>query len=195
LKPERSIVVHQGRLSVQLREAELAQVLAQIAQQAGIAIVGSPGLGHRVSAQLIDIDLAEGLRRLVQQASFGSAMRYASGPGGDVSLTEVHVFSAARGEAPGQQTVAEPEGEERPESVSQPFVAALAQISRRWSSATDMGESDTVRRVRDLLESTPQGTHPPSAEEESELAQHFRAALQRAHRPGLDVEVPASPQR
>lgn len=195
LKPPLSIMVHQGQLSVQLQEAELAEVLAQIAQQAGIAIVGSPRLGHWVSAQFIDIELAEGLRRLLRQAALSSAMRYASGPGGSVALTEVHVFPAVRGEAPRQHVVAEPEVEERPEAASHPFLAALAQISRGWSAAAETGESETVQRIRDLLESAPQGTRPPSADDESELAQPFRDALQRAHQRVLDFELPASLQR
>jgi hypothetical protein len=85
----------------------------------------------------------------------------------------------------------EPEGEEHRGAVSQPFPAALVQISTRRSSVAEMGESESVQRIRDLLESVYQGAPPLRAEEESELARHCRAALQRTHRHGLDFKSPA----
>jgi transposase len=51
------VAVHQGRLSVDLWEADLGEVLAQIHRQAGFSIRVSPGPEHTVSVQFTDVAL------------------------------------------------------------------------------------------------------------------------------------------
>jgi hypothetical protein len=50
--PERrlSVVVHQGRLSVDVREADAGEVLSQLGQQAGIRMLTAASAGRQISA-------------------------------------------------------------------------------------------------------------------------------------------------
>jgi hypothetical protein len=89
------VQVHQGRLSVDLWDAEVAKVLARIGRDAGILITGSPTSGVRLSAQFTDVELDAGLRRLLRLAALSYALRYAQGPTGMASVQEVRVFGAA----------------------------------------------------------------------------------------------------
>lgn len=89
------VTVHQGRLSVDLWEAEVSKVLARLGQETGIRITGSPTSGERVSAQFTDVELEGGLRRLLRLASLSHAIRYAQRPTGAVGMDEVRVFEAA----------------------------------------------------------------------------------------------------
>jgi hypothetical protein len=86
------LTVHQGRLSVDLWDAEVGMVLARLAQAAGLTVFGSPIAGIRVSAQFTDAELEQGLRRLLRLASLSYAMRYARGSTGAIVLEEVRVF-------------------------------------------------------------------------------------------------------
>jgi hypothetical protein len=93
--PRLQMAAHQGRLSVDLWEADLEEGLAQIHQQAGIAISVSLRPEHTVSMQFTDVALDQGRHRLLQLASQSCAMRYAPGPTGEVTLQEVQVFAEA----------------------------------------------------------------------------------------------------
>jgi hypothetical protein len=68
LTPRPQVAVHQGRLSVNLWEGDIREVLVQIQQQSGIPISVSPGPEPKVSAQFTDVALDQGLRRLLQLA-------------------------------------------------------------------------------------------------------------------------------
>jgi hypothetical protein len=87
--------VHQGRLSVDLWNAEVSKVLAQLGQAAGVLITGSPTSGARVSAQFTDVELEVGLRRLLRLAALNYAIRYAQETTGVASVREVRVVGAA----------------------------------------------------------------------------------------------------
>ena len=63
---ELSVAVHDGRLSVDVQEADLAEVLAHIGRQAGIRISAGPSAGKRVSASFTGVALEDGLRRLLR---------------------------------------------------------------------------------------------------------------------------------
>jgi hypothetical protein len=89
------LTVHQGRLSVDLRDAEVGEVLARLVQDAGVRITGSPTSGERVSAQFTDVELEVGLRRLLRLASLSPAIRYTQGSTGAMGVYEVRVFGAA----------------------------------------------------------------------------------------------------
>jgi hypothetical protein len=175
--PRLQVTVHQGRLSVDLWEADLGEVLAQIHQQAGISIRVSPGPEHTVSMQFTDVALDQGLRRVLQLASRSSAMRYAPGPTGEVSLQEVQVFAEA------------PAGDQRPAgaahagetpgaAVGQRFVDTLVQRQAAAPAVAREDESDAVSRFREALErnsaSAPGGTDAP----ENDAAHRFRDTLE-----------------
>jgi hypothetical protein len=93
--PRLQVAVHQGRLSVDLWEADLREVLAEIDRQTDISIRASPSPAQTLSIQLTDVALDQGLRRLLQLASQSYALRYALGPTGEVTLQEVQVFAEA----------------------------------------------------------------------------------------------------
>jgi hypothetical protein len=175
--PRLQVAVHQGRLSVDLWEADLGEVLAQIHQQAGISVNVSPGSEHRVSVQFTDVALDQGLRRLLQLASRSYAMRYAPGPTGEVALREVQVFAAAPagGQNPaGAAYVGEKPGAE----VAQRFVDAMLQHEAAALAVAREDVSNVASRFRDALERNsapaPELTDAP----ESEAARRFRATLE-----------------
>jgi hypothetical protein len=92
-----SVTVQQEQLSVDARGADMAELLAQIGQQASIRMLVPPSARRQISAQLAGLELDEGLRRLFRLASLSYAILYVRGPGGTVRITEVRVF----GEKPG----------------------------------------------------------------------------------------------
>jgi hypothetical protein len=175
--PRLQVTVHQGRLSVDLWEADLGEVLAQIHQQAGISIRVSPGPEHTVSMQFTDVALDQGLRRVLQLASRSSAMRYAPGPTGEVTLQEVQVFTKA---PTGDQSPAgAAQAEEKPEAaVGQRFVDTLLQRQAAAPAVAREDESDAASRFRDALERhsapAPGGTDAP----ENDAARRFRDTLE-----------------
>lgn len=93
-------VVHEGQLSVDLREAPVRDVLRAIGQQAGLRVHVDAATNRTVSAQFMDMELEQGLRRLLRAASLSYTLLYAQGPAATVILQEVRVFGEARGEAP-----------------------------------------------------------------------------------------------
>jgi hypothetical protein len=175
--PRLQVAVHQGRLSVDLWEANLGEVLAQIHQQAGISISVSPGPEHTVSVQFTDVALDQGLRRVLQLASRSYAMRYAPGPTGEVTLQEVQVFTKA---PTGDQSPAEAaQAGEKPEAaVGQRFVDTLLQRQAAAPAVEREDESDAASRFREALERhaapAPGGTEAP----ESDAARRFRDTLE-----------------
>jgi len=60
---------NKGRLSVSAENAELSQVLREIAQRTGIRIRGSQDIGQRVSIHLSDVSLEKGLKSLLGDIS------------------------------------------------------------------------------------------------------------------------------
>ena len=174
--PRLQVAVHQGRLSVNLWEADLGEVLAQIHQQAGISIRVSPSPAPRLSVQFTDLALDDGLRHLLQLASQNYAMHYAPGPTGEVTLQEVQVFAQAPAgdQSPaGVAHVKETPGAE----VGQRFVDAMLQRQAAAPTVIHEDESDAASHFRDALERNsapaPGGTDAP----ESDAARRFRDAL------------------
>jgi hypothetical protein len=166
------VVVHHGRLSVDLWEADLGVVLAKIGQQAGIFMRVSPSPEQTVSVQFTDVVLDHGLRQLLQLASRSYAMRYAPGPTGEVTLAEVQVFT----KAPAGEAQAEKPGPE----VGQRFVDTLRQRQAAAPAVTREDESDAASRFREALErnaaSAPGETDAPA----SDATRRFRDALENA---------------
>jgi len=171
------VTVHQGRLSVNLWEADLGEVLAQIHQQAGITISVRPSTEHTVSVQFTDVALDHGLRRLLQLASRSYAMRYAPGPTGEVALEEVQVFA---GTPAGDQSPAgvAHAGETPGAEVSQRFVDAELQRQAPAPAVARDDERDAAARFRDALERNSAPAPGLTDAPESDAARRFRDALE-----------------
>jgi hypothetical protein len=103
------VVVQEGRLSVDVQEADLGEVLAQIGRQAGIRISSGPSSGKRVSARFAGVELEDGLRRLLRAVSLSHSFLYAKGPAGTVTIAELRVLGEGKDTSPGPATVAGPE--------------------------------------------------------------------------------------
>jgi hypothetical protein len=102
------VLVHDGRLSVDVQETGLGAVLAQIGRQAGIRMSAGPSAGKRVSARFADVELEAGLRRLLRLASLSHILLYTNGPGGTVTISEVRVLGEGKDTTPYRVSVLEP---------------------------------------------------------------------------------------
>jgi hypothetical protein len=193
-EPWPDMAIHQGRLSVQLQDADIGDVLAAIGRQAGITIQGDPRPGIRVSMQFNGIPLDEGLRRLLRLASLSSTMVYAHSPKGAIVLTAVHVFEEATGPAPHPQLAAEPPAEDDREEGGISFAEALAQLSSAVPPLSEVGHNDGAARFRALLESAQHIAPPPGAGEESALARRVREALEQPFQPPAETSPHDLPQ-
>ena len=87
------VTVVQGRLSVDLRDADIQTVLAQIAKQAGFTLLTGPLERQTVSVQFADVPLEQGVRRLLRLASLNHVMLSAPDAAGRVALKELRVFA------------------------------------------------------------------------------------------------------
>jgi type II secretory pathway component GspD/PulD (secretin) len=90
------VAVHEGQISVDVREAPVREVLAAIGQQAGLLVLVDTAANRSVNAQFTGMELDQGLRRLLRAASLNYSLLYTRGPAATVILQEVRVF----GEAP-----------------------------------------------------------------------------------------------
>lgn len=97
--PVPALVFSEGKLSANLRDADLEHVLRQVAERADFQLTTSGPL-KRVTAVFIRVSLEEGLRRLVQDHELMLVYR----PSGDArvggTLVEVHVFAASASSNP-----------------------------------------------------------------------------------------------
>jgi type II secretory pathway component GspD/PulD (secretin) len=103
LKPvgaQMHVTVHEGYLSVHLREALVREVLAAIGQQAGLRVRIDAAANRTVNAQFMATELDQGLRRLLQAAALNYAFLYIRGPAATAILHEVRVFGEERHEGP-----------------------------------------------------------------------------------------------
>jgi hypothetical protein len=177
--PRVQVAVQQGRLSVDLWEADLGDVLAQIRQKAGIPIIVSPNAGKSISAQFTGVALEPGLRRLLQLAAQSYAIRYAPGPAGVMVIQEVRVFGTAPAEGP-VPVVADRAGEDHGAEAGQHFVEALVQHHAASPAFAGEEESAVARRFREALERSLEPTPVSTDAPESEAARHFRDTLEGA---------------
>ena len=92
------VPVHEGEISVDLRAAQIREVLTVIGQPAGLRIYFDATANGPVDTQFSGIALDQGLRRLLRAASLSHTFLYARGPADKVILQEVRVFGAASGE-------------------------------------------------------------------------------------------------
>jgi hypothetical protein len=94
------VTVVQGRLSVDLRDADIQTVLAQIAKQAGFTLLTGPLERQTVSVQFTDVPLEQGVRRLLRLVSLNHVMLSAPDTAGRVALKELRVFATGDTRSP-----------------------------------------------------------------------------------------------
>ena len=142
------VVVHEGRLSVDVQEADLGEVLAQVGRQAGIRISSGPSSGKRVSARFTGVELEDGLRRLLRAVSLSHSFLYAKGPAGTVTIAELRVLGEGGDTSPGPATVAGPE-------VVEP-------VQEPTSNAEPGEPSEAIRRLLNVFSLSKQMGAKPS---------------------------------
>lgn len=187
------VTVDQGRLSVDLRQADIHTVLAQIGKQVGIPILIGAIDRKTVSVEFTDVELERGLRRLLRLASLSHTILYAQGPAGTVAMRAVHVFGEGKGEATPQPIIAEREVDESAEDAGQRFAAALMQAQAASPPSAGGEESEAARRFREALERAREQPPQPSGEQESDAARRFREALERSLKRGEGIPPSANP--
>lgn len=101
-----SITVADRRLTVNLRQAELQEVLSRIGKEAGFSLKMTLTAGETISAQFTDMALIQGLRRLLRLASRSYAMVYETKDDPGADLKELWVFSTGNESAPDFPVVA-----------------------------------------------------------------------------------------
>lgn len=166
------VVVQEGRLSVDVQEADLGEVLAQIGRQAGIRMSSGPSSGKRVSARFAGVELEEGLRRLLRLASLSHSFLYTTGPAGTVAITEVRVLGEGKDPSPRPATVAEPGVPENEEQPGAPVRKAGRQAPevvepvQEPSSDAEQGKpNEAIRRLLDVFTLSKQmGARPPDGQ-------------------------------
>jgi type II secretory pathway component GspD/PulD (secretin) len=177
------VAVHQAQLSVDLQNADVAEVLSQIESQTAITINVNRMRRHTISAQFSNLELEQGLRRLLRLASLNYAILYQRGPGGTVDIQEVWVFDLAS-EAATPRLIAEPNitgsADEAHGGAGPGFAEAFAPFQD--SSPEDTAEeSDAIRQFREALARRQTFPAEPAVEPANEAIRRFRAALQAGH--------------
>jgi hypothetical protein len=99
------ITAQHGQLSVDVHQADIRAVLAQIGAQAGVRIVWAQPAAREVSAQFSGVELDAGLRHLLRLASLSYLVLYGQGPTGAPVVHEVRVYGGEAG--PGEPAAAE----------------------------------------------------------------------------------------
>lgn len=168
------VVVQEGRLSVDLQEADLGEVLTQVGRQAGIRISSGPSSGKRVSARFASVELEEGLRRLLRLASLSHIFLYANGPGGTVTISEVRVLGEGQDTTPRPATVVEPRVQENEQNAGTPVRKGRRQapevVEPVQESTPDPGQgepSEVTRRVREVFKLSKEMKGKPADGQES----------------------------
>ena len=175
--PRLHVAVQQGQLSVDLWEADVKEVFAQIGQKTGLPIIMSPNAGEKISVQFTGVTLEQGLRRILQQASRSYVMLYASDPAGGVAMREVRVFGKAQ-EGDAAPVVAERVVEEPMAEAGQRFVEALMQHQAAPPPVASEEESGGARRFQEALEHGAEPAPWPAAEQENEAVRRLQDALE-----------------
>jgi hypothetical protein len=182
-----SVVVHDGRLSVDLQDADLGAVLAQIGRQAGIRMSAGPSAGKRVSARFADVELEAGLRRLLRLASLSHLFLYTQGLAGSVAISEVRVLGEGKEPAPRPATVVAPGLQNNKQNAGIPVrkawrqAPAVVEMVQEPTPDPGQGEpSEVTRRFREVFQlSKGMGRRPPDGQESSPSETKYQGNEQR----------------
>lgn len=148
-KPNESVQVRNGLLSIDVDNAPLETVLRQIAERANISIVINGPLRQPASLEISEVPIEEGLKRLLSDCNFSFQYAKVTAPDGEerIVLTKAIVFSKEAsggqvrfGTAP-DRTVARPM---LPPAPARPAVEAAPPPE---PPALSRGEQDEDKRV------------------------------------------------
>ncbi len=168
--PRFHIAVEGDRLTANLRDMDLREVLRQIEQQTKIAIHVSPNIKSSVSAEFTAVTLEEALRQLLQQTPFSYGIIYGHGPAGTVIIKSVHVV------ADGKQEATRPTG-----TTSAPAPSVRPE------------DSEAGRRLRKILQDAQQKALSEKGDSDKDAARRFRELIEKAQRssqqdaPGAEI--------
>jgi HEAT repeats len=95
------VVVQDGRLTMDVRDADLAEVLERLAARAGFRLTTTGSLG-RVTASFADVSVETGIRRLAGRHDLMLVYAPADPAAATSDLIAVHVFAAPPPPDPGQ---------------------------------------------------------------------------------------------
>jgi hypothetical protein len=156
--PRLAVVVQEARLSVDVQEADLGEILAQVGRQAGIRISSGPSAGKRVSAHFAGVELEDGLRRLLRLASLSHLFLYTKSPGGTVTISELRVLGEGQDTTPRPATVVEPRVQENEPNAGTPVgkgrrpAPEVVEPVQASTPDPEQGEpSEITRRVREVF--------------------------------------------
>ena len=181
------IAVDRGRLSVDLRQADIQMVLASIAERAGITITMESIDQRAISARFTDLELETGLRRLLQLASLNYTILYSQGQAGAAVIKEVIVFGEKQKGEPQPPAVAESDRTEHNENSGNSDVLVVSPAAQApEASAPPLGEqgaNEVIQRMQEFSkrdgQGVPEGT-PPAAERQGiEALDTLQKAFQR----------------
>ena len=181
------VAVKDGRLSVDVQEADLGEVLTQVGRQAGIRISSGPSSGKRVSARFASVELEEGLRRLLGLASLSHIFLYTNGRGGTVTISEVRVLAEGQDTTPRPATVVEPRVQENEQNTGNPVRKVRRQARTGATRPVGSAESEAPQLGPEVVEPAQEPTPDPGQAAQSEaihrLIEAFKLSKQMGARP------------
>jgi hypothetical protein len=163
------ITAQHGQLSVDVHQADIRAVLAQIGEQAGVRIVLAQPAAREVSAQFSGVELEAGLRHLLRLASLSYLMLYGQGPTGAPVVQEVRVYGGEAGAGELAAAESDPEATDAPGPArDHPFRQFRERIEALESraaaeaprEASSWPEQEVVNRLRAAFK-PPQVKAPP----------------------------------
>jgi hypothetical protein len=109
------VTAQDGQLSVDVHQADIRAVLAQIGAQAGVRIVWAQPAAREVSARFAGVELDAGLRQLLRLAALNYLLLYGQDPTGAPVVHEVRVYGGEAGAGALAAAASDPEaGTEEP---------------------------------------------------------------------------------
>ena len=201
------VTVRHGQLSVDLREAELREVFAEIGRQAGIRMALGPSAGERISAQFTGVELETGIRRLLRLASWNYVIVYAPGSPGRCASTwsltscltylalqaqeaaaggaiqEVRVFGEKGEGGPPRPAVAKGDGEESASDTDNP----PRRLSQQVQATGQLSPESPPR------EATQQDENAAASRLRAKAARRLQAISRPAQERGEGLSTPTNP--
>jgi hypothetical protein len=183
------IAADQGRLSVDLKQADIQAGLANIAEQAGIAITIGSIDQRAISVRFTDMELEAGLRRLLQLASLNYSILYSQRQAGTAVIKEVYVFGEGQQGEPQPPVVAESASNENTGKNNLRVVSPSAQAPEVSAPPIEeQGPSEVTQRLqefsRQLGQGIPQGTSPGAERRGIDALEALQKAFPRLSKSG-----------
>ncbi|HEX2324216.1 MAG TPA: hypothetical protein VHQ00_02395, partial [Chloroflexota bacterium] len=138
------VTAQHGQLAVDVHQADIGAVLAQIGAQAGVRIVWAQPAARAVSAQLSGVELDAGLRHLLRLAALSYVMRYGPGPTGAPVMQEVRVYGE---EARAEELAAVAPDPEAPDAPGPVLDHPFRQLQERIEALASRAAAEAPREA------------------------------------------------